>query len=49
MDTNDPWQCNMRRVSVRLKYKRLKEVCLQYANYYNKRLYLDEIIGIMEL
>ena len=49
VDANDPWQGNMRRVSVKLKYQRLKEVCLQYTNYQNKRLYLAEIISIMEL
>ena len=48
-DANDPWQGSHRRISVKLKYKRLKEVCLQYATYQNKRLYMDEIVSIMEL
>lgn len=47
VDANDPWQGNMRNVPVKLNYKRLKELCLQYPNFNNKQLYFDKIISIM--
>ena len=49
VDDNDLWQESHRRISAKPKYKRLKEMCLQYAINQNKRLCIHGLVSFLEL